>query len=113
MGNNKPVTVSGYDVTGVDAGNYIVAQPVGVSAAILPLQTPIFEDGGISKVSGGWQLSFSGQSGQSYKLLATADLKLPRNQWTVVTSGIFGPDPITFTDTASNIPIRFYLVISP
>ncbi len=36
VGNGKPVTASGYAITGVDAGNYNVLQPVGLAAFITP-----------------------------------------------------------------------------
>lgn len=36
-GVNKPVTVSGYTVTGADAGNYALVQPAGLTATITPL----------------------------------------------------------------------------
>lgn len=34
VGNNKPVTVTGYTVSGADAGNYTVSQPTGLAANI-------------------------------------------------------------------------------
>ena len=34
VANNKPVTASGYSLTGADAGNYTLAQPSGVTASI-------------------------------------------------------------------------------
>ncbi|GAA0652491.1 YDG domain-containing protein [Brevundimonas lenta] len=36
VGQNKPVTAIGYTVTGVDAGNYTLVQPQGVTADITP-----------------------------------------------------------------------------
>jgi filamentous hemagglutinin family protein len=37
VGENKIVTVSGYTVSGADAGNYNLMQPVGVAASITPV----------------------------------------------------------------------------
>ena len=37
VGNSKPVTVSGYTLGGLDAGNYSVSQPAGLTANITPL----------------------------------------------------------------------------
>ncbi|MBX3656424.1 MAG: hypothetical protein KF686_19790 [Ramlibacter sp.] len=34
VGASKPVTVSGFGLTGTDAGNYVVVQPTGVTASI-------------------------------------------------------------------------------
>lgn len=36
VGNNKPVTVSGYTISGSAAGNYSLTQPTGLTASILP-----------------------------------------------------------------------------
>jgi uncharacterized protein YqfB (UPF0267 family) len=115
VGTNKPVTVTGYALTGADAGNYTLAQPAGLTADILPLVTPAFGNPAIAAGSGGWQLSFSAQNGQNYKVLATTNLTLPVNQWTIVTNGTFGASgAATFTDSsATNLPQRFYLIVSP
>jgi filamentous hemagglutinin family protein len=37
VGNAKPVTVTGYTLGGVDAANYTVVQPTGLTASITPL----------------------------------------------------------------------------
>jgi hypothetical protein len=113
VGAGKPVTVSGYALSGADAGDYTLAQPAGLTAAILPLAAPFYVGQGISAGSGGWQLSFNAQPGQKYKVLATEDLALPLSQWTVVASGTFGSGPATVTDSATNLPCRFYLIVSP
>lgn len=36
VGNAKPVTVSGFTLSGADAGNYVLQQPAGLSANITP-----------------------------------------------------------------------------
>jgi hypothetical protein len=36
VGNAKPVIVTGYSLTGADAGNYTLAQPTGLQASITP-----------------------------------------------------------------------------
>jgi O-glycosyl hydrolase len=115
VGTNKPVTVTGYALTGADAGNYTLAQPAGLTANILPLVTPTFGNPAIAAGAGGWQLSFGAQNGQNYKVLATTNLALPVNQWTIVTNGTFGAaGTATFTDSsATNLPQRFYIIVSP
>jgi glucuronoarabinoxylan endo-1,4-beta-xylanase len=96
-------------------GNYTFAQAAGNATAlnIMPLTTPLFTGQGITVGAGGRQLSFSGQSGQTYQVLATTDLGLPINQWTVVTNGTFGAGTVTITDSSSNAPQRFYQIVSP
>ena len=37
VGNGKAVTVTGYTLGGIDAGNYAVVQPTGLTAAITPV----------------------------------------------------------------------------
>jgi hypothetical protein len=77
------------------------------------LVTPAFAGQGIVVGSGGWQLSFSAQAGQSYQVLAAGDLTLPVSQWTVVTNGTFGAGTVTITDNSTNLPVRFYRIVSP
>ena len=37
VANNKPVTVSGYTISGADSANYSLTQPAGLTANITPL----------------------------------------------------------------------------
>ena len=108
VGANKPVTVTGYDVSGVDAGNYTLTQPTGLVAGIF-LPPPRFT--GISMVSGNAQIKFTGSLGANYNLLASQDLKVPLSQWTVVASGTFGSGPVTVTDSSTSAPQRFYVIL--
>jgi len=63
---------------------------------------------------GTFQLTFSGPDGQSYKVLTSGDASAPLAGWTVLTNGQFGADPATFTDPDStNLPARFYRIVSP
>jgi hypothetical protein len=115
VGTNKPVTVVGLTLGGVAAANYLLIEPTNVTASILPLVMPVFVSPGIAGFAGGWQLNFNGQAGQSYHVLASSNLALPSNQWTVLTNALFGSDgTATFTDTsATNLPQRFYQIVSP
>jgi hypothetical protein len=108
VGTNKPVTVTGYAITGADAGNYTLSQPVGLTASILPPLPPAFTR--ISMVSGSAQIKFTGPFGANYNLLASQDLTVPLSQWTVVASGTFGSGPVTVVDSATNSPRRFYVI---
>jgi alpha-L-arabinofuranosidase len=96
-------------------GNYTFVQAPGNATAlsILPLVTPEFAAPGISAGPGGWQLSFSAQTGQTYQVRATENLALPWNQWTVLTNGTFGAGVVTITDSATNLSLRFYRIVSP
>ena len=114
-------SVGNYAINGsgltANNGNYTLVQAAGNATAlgILPLVTPAFASPGISAGAGGWQLSFSAQAGQSYKVLATGDLTLPVSQWTILTNEMFGATgAATFTDgSATNLPQRFYQIVSP
>jgi hypothetical protein len=109
-GSNISVTVTGLGLVGSAAGNYTLTPPAGLTANIFPLQTPTII--GITMASGGAQITFSGQSGQTYRVLATSDLTLSLDQWTVLTTGSFGSAPIVYTD--NSIPAyRFYVIASP
>jgi hypothetical protein len=110
-GSNIVVTVSGLSLTGSAMANYTLNQPTGLTADILSSLIPALT--GISMESEGWQLSFSGPAGQSYHVLATDDLMLPLNQWTVLAGGTFGSGTVTFTDSSTNLSQRFYRIVSP
>ena len=63
---------------------------------------------------GRFQLSFSGPSGQTYKVLGSPDPTWPIADWSVLTNGAFGAGPVTFTDPdATSAPVRFYRITSP
>jgi len=86
-----------------------------VGQSILPLVTPVFVSPAITAIPGGWQLNFGAQNGQTYKVLATTNLALPVNKWSILTNGTFGlSGTATFTDgSATNLQHRFYLIVSP
>jgi hypothetical protein len=59
-------------------------------------------------------VEFSGPSAQPYRVLATTNLTLPLNSWTVVTNGTFGTAPVTNMDSsATSLLQRFYRIVSP
>jgi hypothetical protein len=85
-----------------------------LTADIYPLVTPTVI--GITTGSGTAQVTFSGQAGQNYRVLATSDMTVPSNQWSVLSTGIFGSNPVIFTETFTNNPPppnRFYRIASP
>jgi hypothetical protein len=63
---------------------------------------------------GSFQLIFTGTATQPYRMLASANVAAPLATWTMLASGMFGADPVTFTNlTAVNQPLRFYRIVSP
>ncbi len=66
------------------------------------------------KVAGGFQLTFSGPTGQGYEVLATSDATSSFPAWTLLTNGSFTGASTRFLDIdASNHVRRFYTVKSP
>ena len=64
--------------------------------------------------AGGFQLTFAGPAGQTYKVLATDHPTVPRSAWTALGTGTFDGTNVVFTDSdAANHPGRFYLIESP
>ena len=58
--------------------------------------------------------AFAGPVGQPYKLLSSPEAALTMSNWTVLTTGVFGESPTTYTDnSATNDPVRFYRIASP
>jgi trimeric autotransporter adhesin len=49
VGTNKAVTVSGYSLSGADAGNYVVAQPTGLTATISKADLVVSGVSGVNK----------------------------------------------------------------
>ncbi|MFO1478495.1 MAG: glycosyl hydrolase 53 family protein [Verrucomicrobiota bacterium] len=111
-GTAKPVTVSGCNLSGSDSGNYILVQPAGLAASILPLIEPLLSGPAMLGGSTG-QITFSGQEGQNYRLLGTDSLAVPLAQWTVLTNGTFGPDPVIWNFDTTNSAQQFFRVLSP
>jgi hypothetical protein len=58
-------------------------------------------------------LSFTGPSGQTYKVLCSTNVALPRASWTVLSSGTFGASPVTYTDPGATNAQQFYRIKSP
>jgi hypothetical protein len=46
-------------------------------------------------------------------VLATVDLTVPVANWSVLTNGVFGTDPVIFIDGTTNYQRRFYRISSP
>jgi fibronectin-binding autotransporter adhesin len=68
---------------------------------------------GIGPTAGGFVLTFSGPSGQTYKMLGSTNVALPLTSWSVLTNGTFGASPVKYTNTPATAPHEFYRVVSP
>ncbi len=94
---------SGYnDVATVnDLSDMFLAAPSIVSEVMLP-------------GAGGFRLTFSGPTNQTYHVLASDNLTIPKTNWSVLGSGTFGGTNAITTDTGvTNNPVRFYIIKSP
>ena len=61
----------------------------------------------------GLNLAFSGNPGQTYRILYSTNLLVPLTNWLALTNGTFGAGPASFTDVSATDPARYYRVISP
>jgi len=62
------------------------------------------------------QLTFTGPQGNGYRVWAGSNLAVPirTGAWTLLSSGIFGGEVVTCTDTQTgNYPQRFYVITVP
>ena len=100
-----------YFVTVTSAGGFTNSAPVTLTVIY---QAPQIVGGQMILGPGGFQLTFSGPTGQTYEVLASDVPSLPRSQWQVVGSGTFGDTDVTFSDPdATAHPNRFYMIASP
>jgi autotransporter-associated beta strand protein len=74
-------------------------------------QPAIVGFGVVSKTS--FSLTFSGPSGQTYKVLSSTNVALPLSLWRVLASGTFGANPVTYLDTSATNAQQFYCIQSP
>ena len=64
--------------------------------------------------AGGFQLTFSGPAGQTYKILTSTNLSLPVAGWSVLTNGTFSAGPVTFTNgLPPGSPAGYFRIASP
>ena len=76
------------------------------------LRAPVLNSSTTLK-AGVLNLSFTGPTGQSYRVLASTNLGLPVTNWLVLTNGIFGAGATNFADPATTHLQRFYRLTSP
>ena len=90
-----------------------VGAPVTLAVTVQStLEPPVVTSEAI--VGGNFQLTFTGPSGQTWKLMTSTDVTLPMGSWTLLSSGTFTAGPETVTDpSGATQPGLFYRVISP
>jgi hypothetical protein len=105
---------AGFKLGTVPAGMVSVLKNTGsaVQLVVTPLVAPVLTNA-VAFGAGGFSLSFSGSSGQSYRVLSATNLFLPLTNWLVLTNGIFGTGGINFTDGTMTGAQRFYRIGSP
>jgi len=64
--------------------------------------------------NGALNFVFNGPAGQSYFILASTNLLTPLADWTTISTGTFGFEPVNYADTSvSNFQSRFYRISCP
>jgi len=112
--------------SGLDIGTYYVivsnaAGGVNSSNAVLTVNPPTAPSSIASPSvdnSGNVQFTIAGPVGSAgfgYRVWATTNLALTpvTGTWTLLTNDVFGTGPVIFTDPASGLPQRFYLITVP
>jgi autotransporter-associated beta strand protein len=96
---------------------------IGTSLAVTytpgsAVQRPAFVGHGVAG-GGGFQLTFSGPTGQSYRVLGTNVVNAPLASWPVLTNatfsggGAYSTNSFIDTGVLSTSPRRFYIITSP
>ncbi|MGO8927913.1 MAG: beta strand repeat-containing protein [Limisphaerales bacterium] len=84
----------------------------GTLAVVTAAAPPMLS--GFGPLSGSsFPLTFSGPSGQTYKVLMSTNVALPLASWTALTNGTFGSSPVNYTDTSATSAYRFYRIVTP
>jgi hypothetical protein len=104
-----------------NAGDYhVVVTSAGISTnsdfatlTVTSVQAPTIMGVQMLPGAGGFLLTFSGQAGQTYQVLAADNLTAPRSAWSAVDSGTFGTTNALFYTVMTNHPGQFYIIKSP
>jgi hypothetical protein len=99
-------------VTETSAGGCALA-PISLAVTVqATLEAPVVTSEAI--VDGNFQITFTGPSGQMWKVMTSTDVALPFGSWTTLSNGTFTASPETVTDlSGATQPGLFYRVISP
>ncbi|MCX6925793.1 MAG: autotransporter-associated beta strand repeat-containing protein, partial [Verrucomicrobia bacterium] len=87
--------------------------PANGTLTVVKGETPPVLSGFGPLTGSSFPLTFSGPSGQTYKVLASTNVALPIASWMQLASGTFGATAITYTDTTATNNARFYRIVSP
>ncbi len=124
-GQTSPMLSIG-TASGLDIGTYYVivsngAGSINSSNAVLTVNPPTTPSTIASPSvdnSGNVQFTINGAPGSAgfgYRVWATTNLSLTpvTSTWTLLTNSVFDTGPVIFTDPASGLPQRFYLITVP
>jgi autotransporter-associated beta strand protein len=125
IGQTSPMLSIG-TASGLDIGTYYVivsnvAGSIASSNAVLTVNPPTTPSTIASPSvdnSGNVQFTINGAPGSAgfgYRVWATTNLSLTpvTSTWTLLTNSVFDTGPVIFTDPASGLPQRFYLITVP
>jgi hypothetical protein len=85
---------------------------VSFAAGTPPISAPAILTVG-PRTGASFPLTFTGPAGQTYKILFSTNVTLPRPNWTTLNSGTFGANPVTYTHTSATNGQQFYRIESP
>jgi phospholipase C len=117
-GDSVPVTTNG-SVNSAVAGTYQLQYVAGSPSAtnnrtvLVVSEIPPTVSGAKLLPNGYFQFSYTGPTGQPYKVMTSTNLANPAG-WTVVASGSFGAQATNFADSnVTSQSTRFYRLVSP
>ena len=99
VGTALPVTVSGYSLTGADAGNYLLVEPTGLTANITRLASVAWVGGS----SGNWSLASNWAGGAIPDYANVAAVTIPASDTVTYDSGVPGATTLTTLTNSGNL----------
>ena len=99
VGTAKPVTVSGYSLTGSDAGNYLLVEPTTLMANITRLASVAWVGG----ASGNWSLASNWAGGAIPDFANVAAVTIPAGDTVAYDSGVPGATTLTTLTSSGNL----------
>ena len=99
VGTAKLVTVSGYSLTGSDAGNYLLVEPTGLTANITQLASVAWVGG----ATGNWSLASNWAGGAIPDYANVAAVTIPARDTVTYDSGVPGATMLTTLTSSGNL----------
>ena len=99
VGTAKPVTVSGYSLTGTDSGNYLLVEPTTLTANITRLANVAWVGG----ASGNWSLASNWAGGAIPDYANVAAVTIPSGDTVTYDSGVPGATTLTTLTNSGNL----------